>query len=272
MYWIGRGHQETQEWDKAIGSYEKITRDKSGRFYAMGVERIAFCLYKKGEDKKAADISYRLMREKEDHSMPEDAYRWVAEYYFTNGLNEESLDVLRIYEGKYPDAGVGALVAYMKGENLRKLGKSGEAEGYFKKIIKDKASSPYLERAYLGLGRCYLEKGDNEEALSAFEEALRSHEDNMTGAYARFETGNARYAMGDYEAAAKAYMMVAILYGDPQLAPRSLFKAGESFDKAGMTDKSGEMFSELLEKYPDSPEAEQVSQRSRKMQVPTDNE
>jgi len=47
--------------------------------------------------------------------------------------------------------------------------------------------------------------------------------------------------------------MVAILYDDDELCPQAFYKAGESFNKAGLKDKSREMFTELIEKYPESP-------------------
>jgi len=253
IYWIGHGYQQNENWNKAMEYYSKIASDKEGRFYATSNEAVAYCLYRKGEEKESADVNYKLMTERPDHVMSEESYRWVADHYFNNGQSEKSLEVLKFHGKNYPGYEADGAVSYMMGENLRRLGDLEKAEAYFNRVIKKGESSVYLGRSYLGLGRCYLAKGKDTEALSALEEALKSHEDNIAGAYARFEIGNLRYKMGEYEEAAKAYTMVAILYEDKDLCPQALFKAGESFRKAGMPEKSTEMFKELVKRYPDNP-------------------
>ncbi len=251
LYWTGRGYQGKEDWAKAIKVYSRITSDTEGAFYASGSDATAYCLYRKGAAPEAADTWYDLMTGEPGFAVDQGVYRWVADHYFNSGQGNRSLAVLRLYEERHGKSDAGGAVPYMIGENLRRSGRLDEAEDYFRRTIAREDPSPYLERSYLGVGRCCLARGQHEGALTAFEEALKLHKDNMVGAHARFEIGNVRSEMGEYAEAAKAYAMVAILYEDRDLCPRALFRAGECFKKAGMEQKSADMFEELIRKYPE---------------------
>ena len=56
----------------------------------------------------------------------------------------------------------------------------------------------------------------------------------------------------DLEGAAKAFMLVAILYDDPKFTPPALYKAGECFRTLGRVEDAQKAFLELKNKYPES--------------------
>ena len=254
IFGTGKAYQEKQEWKEAIGTYSKIiSSGEKDELYARASEARAYCYFQKGPHEKAAQCYFDLMMNIIDFTLSDGVYQWVADFYLTDGNNERSLKVIEVLTGKYPDLASGGEILYMVAENKRQMGDKDEAIRYFNKAISSEVSSPYLERSYLGLGRTYLGMADHANALQFLEKALEEHKDNITGAMARFEIGNSNFQTGNFEEAAKQYMMVAILYSDDDLCPRALLKAGQSFKKAGKTDEAEDAFNELMKKYPDDP-------------------
>ncbi|MEA3489216.1 MAG: tetratricopeptide repeat protein [Candidatus Omnitrophota bacterium] len=269
MYWTGMAHQKKQEWDKAIKVYSTLSPDIKGEFYSRGLEAIAYCCFQKGDYGEAAEKYYALMTTDKDFKLPDGVYLWVADYYLNKDRNERSLEVLKMLLDKYPDSGANGEISYMFAENYGRLGDWNTAGGYFQEALDKQVPSPFLERSLLGLGRAYLAAGDYKKAMGYLEEALDTHTDNITGAFTRFELGNVYSKTGNFGEAAKQYMMVAILYEDEDLCPKALFQAGIAFDKAGMREKSLDVFRELKEKYPDNVLAKKANEEIRRIEGET---
>ncbi|MGD2279194.1 MAG: tetratricopeptide repeat protein, partial [Candidatus Omnitrophota bacterium] len=253
IYWIARSYQGRQDWDKAVEYYSKLAGEKGGRFSDIATEAIGFCFFQKGDYDKAARVYKDLITGAKEYKLPSSVYRWVADYYLNGEEYDTSLLVLETYTKRYPGMGDNGEIFYLIAENYAGLENWREAAKNFRKALDGGVGSPYLERSYLGLGRSMAATGEHEEALEMLEMALSGHKDTLTGALARFEIGNVKNSLEDYEGAAKSFMMVAILYDDEDLVSRALFLAGMAFRKAGMPDKSKEAFEELIKKYPNSP-------------------
>lgn len=248
FYWRGNAYQKKQSWDNAIGDYRSASAGED-ELAGKAAEAVAFCYLQKGDEESSAAAYYAMIIAGRKPLLQEGVYRWAAEFYLNDGQNERSLEILRLLEKAYPNSGHGETY-YIMGENYRRIGKSAEAVEYFGKAVKEDVPSPQRERCYLGMGRAYFDLGDNAKALEALETALAEHTDNTTGALARFEIGNIKFRKKEFEEAAKQYMMVAILYDDPEMSPKALFEAGTAFKKAGMPEKARKAFEELVEKYP----------------------
>jgi len=60
---------------------------------------------------------------------------------------------------------------------------------------------------------------------------------------------------GDHAAAARGYMMIAVLYDDPALTPEALMGAARAYAASGESAKARACYEELLRDYPDWPGA-----------------
>jgi len=265
FYWRGNAYQKKQSWDKAIEDYRRASAGED-ELATKAAEAAAFCYLQKGDEESSAEAYYTIIAARGKPPLQEGVYRWAAEFYLNDGRNERSLEILRMLEKTYPDAGHGETY-YMMGENYRRTGKSEEAVEYFGRAVKAGVPSPQKERCYLGMGRAYFDLGDNAKALVALETALAEHADNTTGALARFEIGNIKSRKKEFGEAAKQYMMVAILYDDPEISPKALFEAGTAFKRGGMPEKARKAFEELMEKYPDNELAAKAAEEVKEIDV-----
>lgn len=252
FFLIAGAYQKKEEWDQAIEIYAQLSLDKNGKFYGKSMEQAAYSYFQTDRRGKAAENYYTLINESEDFKLAKGVYKWVADYYLNNGASDKSLEILKKLKDKYPEEADTGDMFYMYAENYLNLKETDKAIENFNTAISKKIESPYLERAYLGLGRAYSNDADYEKALEFLNKTLEGQKDNMMGALARMEIGNVKVQMKEFEEAAKQYMMVGILYEDKDLCPMAFFQAGTFFKKSGLVPKALEAFRELTAKYPDS--------------------
>ena len=79
-------------------------------------------------------------------------------------------------------------------------------------------------------------------------------------ARAYFGLGEATAKAGDLEEAVRHYMSVAVLFDDPELAPRALAAAVAGYDELGKIALRDAAVEELLKRYPDSAAARQFGE------------
>ena len=67
-----------------------------------------------------------------------------------------------------------------------------------------------------------------------------------------------KLAAGDVEAAAKTYMLVAILYDDDKYCSLALAKAAECYDSLGQKEQAIKVRAELTKRYPNAAAAQKA--------------
>lgn len=258
FYWRAISYQKMENWDQAIVDFREAA-NKGGELAVKASEAVAFSLFQKGEQAEAAEAYYSIISESigAHAGVQKGIYLWTAEFYTEKQENDKALDVLRALEKTYPGA-VDNDALYLFAENSRLTGKEGEALSYYDRALEGGVASPRRERCFLGKGRTLAKLGENDRAIEAFEQALLGDRDNVTGAQARIGIGDVYSSRGEHAQAARQYAMVAILYDDNELSPKTLFMAAQSFKKAGIKEDAQKLLQELLAKYPDHSLAEKA--------------
>jgi len=127
-----------------------------------------------------------------------------------------------------------------------------KAAKWYGRAIEANAEGAYVPHAHLGRGMAFAALGQDAEAGKSLSEALKYDHEIKVAMRARFELANILLKTRQLEEAAKAFMLVAILYDDPKYTPPALYKAGECFRAIGKTQDAEKAFLELTTKYPDS--------------------
>jgi tol-pal system protein YbgF len=92
-------------------------------------------------------------------------------------------------------------------------------------------------------------------ARSQFEAFLKAYPGTDLSDNAQFWIGECYFAQGHYQRAVLEYDTVRKKYPAGNKVPAALWKMSLAFDKLGNRDVARSFLKELLEKYPDSPEA-----------------
>src|SRR5208283_1444967 len=104
-----------------------------------------------------------------------------------------------------------------------------------------------------GQGLCFASGGDKVNAEKEFEGAIALNlEDNFVTMRARFELARLFESQQNFKQAAKLYMMVGLLYKDPQYGPQALLQAGALLQKLNDNQEAKRAYQQVLEDYPQS--------------------
>ena len=104
------------------------------------------------------------------------------------------------------------------------LGQPGEAIKTFLQIVAADPPPPFVDRVLYDLAWAYQAADQPERASETFGQLADTHPESRLAAECHFRVGEARYAAGDYTAAAKRYFQAAEVATDPDLSERAIHK------------------------------------------------
>ena len=129
----------------------------------------------------------------------------------------------------------------------------------YDEIIKNGQDNPYKGRARLSKGLCLAIGGDQAGAQKELEGVIQDNpEDVFITLHARFELAHIFENQKDYDQAVKLYMMVALLYKDPEYSPKALIQAGAVFQDLNNPKEALNVYQQVLSDYPQSPLASEA--------------
>ena len=159
---------------------------------------------------------------------------------------------------RFPKEDLKHQLLFFKGESAMGAKDYPKSADFYSQAIQERAEGAYVAQAHLGLGIAHAAMDDTAAAEKDFNAALSYDHELKVAMRARFELANLRLKAKDLEGAAKAFMLVAILYDDPKYTPPALYKAGECFRSLQRMDEAQKAFLELKTRYPESDWARKV--------------
>lgn len=237
----------------ALESYEKMLASDAHDDDARHVLARLGPLYMDiGELDKAADLYLELLTERPDVEFSEEQMFWLVQYLLDNSRYEPMQKALGAVPERFKGSDLSHETSFFLGESSVGLKRYPEAVAHYRKAIELKPAGRFAPHAHLGVGLASAAQGEAVAAEAAFSEALGFDQEIRIAMRARYEIAQLRYRGGDMLEAAKAYMMVAILYDDPAYTPMALYRAGECFARADKADESRKAFAEVTHRYPES--------------------
>ncbi len=243
--------------DEAISTYEQITQKNINhelKFFALKNSAIIY-LQKKDEEKAAQALDWIVLNFP-SNDLPIKDYLWLAQYWQTKNAPQRMLNVLLTAQKHPVQASEDLGIKFLSAEAYRLQNNCPQSLDRYDEVIAVKENNPYKGLAYLGKGMCLASKGDKSGAQKAFEQAIAQNlEDNTVTMRARFELARLAESRQDFKQAAKLYMMVAILYKDPQYAPQALWQAGGLLQRLNDNQGARGAYQQILDDYPQSSQA-----------------
>ena len=271
LYGTAVSLENARKLDEAIPAYERLLRDHPEHALAKEVLPRLGYLYIQNQDTGKALTHYEdlifparggsaLGGKKTDVPLETDGIFWVVQYLLDQGLYDRLERILDALPARFPDKDLKHETIFFKAERAMGIKDYAAAKALYAEAIQaSPTEGRYVPHAYLGLGTAEGALGEDAEAAKNFSEALRFDEEVKVSMRARFELANLRLKSKDYEAAAKDFMLVAILYDDEKYTPPALYKAGECFLSTGKKEDAEKAFLELKTKYPNSVWAKKAS-------------
>lgn len=250
-YYIGKAAFESKDYELAINALDQARTLNSQEYYLLSTLRImSSYLALKQREPLAAETS-SFMEKQPNARVPAEILEWLG---------------IDAYNRKDYPAAAKYLTALSQSDNLAtvkpdfrfyladaqlKLRNYAEAETFFEQYIPLTDDPAAKAKALLLLGQAKIGLHEPEDAQKIAEQIMTLQPEGRVNAEARLLAGDVEIERQQFEAAAKAYLGVALLYDDPAITPRALDKAAKAYAKAGKVDEASRVSKDLQKKYPD---------------------
>lgn len=249
---------------EALPFYERVMeRYPESPLAKRSASRVGYLHIRTGDYAKASAFYRDLLFNRPDYPVNADGVFWLARHLLEKRDYAPLRKILEALSARYPEGDYAHETHFFLGETAMGEKDFPHAVESYRKALALRPEGAYAAHATLGIGVALAAQGDAAGAEARFGEALRYDTETQVAMRARFEIAGLRLRAGAYEEAAKAYMLVAILYDDPKYSPLALYKAGECFAKLGRGDDAQKAFDELVERYPDSPYARRLIRKEK---------
>lgn len=261
LYGAASAAEEAGRAPEAIAFHERVLEfHPDSSVYASSFRRLGYLYIRAQQLEKAANLAQSALEGQEKPFQP-DLALWLVQYLLDRGQFERMDKALAGLERRLEPGTHAHELAFYRAECRMGLKDyEGAVEGYTK-AIDAKPDGEYAPYAWLGRGISRAMLGRTAESEWDFTQALGFDGNPSVGVRARYEIANLRLRADDWLEAAKAFMLVAILYDDAKYTPLSLYKAGHCFLRVGRTDEARKAFAELKARYPETEWAAKFDQQ-----------
>ncbi len=185
--------------------------------------------------------------------IPAEMLRWLGNEYL-KGNESDAVQAEKYLTKLTGSEGNDELIAadwLSLGQASIKLKKWAAAEKTLRTYL-EKATDPIPKaNGYLALGEAELGTGKLDAALKSANKVQELQPEGRLNALGRMLSGAVTAAKGDWEAAAKIYLSVALVYDDPVITPQALEQAYRAYLKSGNEPQSKKVLNDLQSRYPE---------------------
>lgn len=260
LYGAATSLEQSGEFKASLPFYERIVNDYPDHALANDVlSRLGYLYIRSGEPEKMKALYVDILFNRPHVRVRQEGVLWLLGYLVEHHDFSTVEKVVAILPQRFPGQDLSHEAQFFLGESAFGLKDYAGAMQHYSEAARLKPNGPYAAQAYLGMGLTAEATHAAASAEKYFGEALRFDQEVKVGARARLEMANIRFAAKDYKEAAKAYMLVAILYDDPRETPEALYRAAECFLRVNQIDDAQKAFAELASRYPKSVWARKAS-------------
>ncbi len=257
LYYLACSEKEKGDFSSSLKYLKTLKKEfPAGKWYPHALYLEASIYFLKKEEKKAVDTFMKIIFNYPSFSLPMEIYTWVGEILFKEKRYLQAYAVFEELRERYPQNSQ-ELVHYWEGVIEVERGKNEEGIKRLEKFLKEFPSSPLIGKVYYYLGKAKINVGKDSEALWCWEKGSEAGEEG--GLRCLYSLGDYYFTRKEYEKAYRYFLKLSLLFDDPELSPSSLYKAGLSLKEMGKEKEAQKVFSELLQRYPESKWAKEVS-------------
>ena len=262
LYGTAASFENNSKQQEALPYYERLVKEYPTHALSREVlQRLGYLYIQTKNYEKMSTLYQDILFNKADIKIDMDSIFWLNQYLLDKGDYETLQKVLKALPDHFSDQDLTHEINFFLGESSMGLKDYPKTVEYYTQSIEAKKDGQYAAHAYLGLGVANLALNQDKAAEDSFNSALAFDHELKVTMRARFEIANIRLKEGNLPEAAKAFMLVAILYDDPKYAPLALYKAGECFTKLNKPEEAANAFGELKNRYPDSASAKKLTEK-----------
>jgi len=258
-FWLGWADFEKENYEDAIPHLDQARKLDPDQYQQRATLRLILAHYYSDNQEAVAEEVARVPPE----SVPAEISRWLGLKFFEQGDYQKANNFLGAIVEADPSSPVDNGILLTLAEARIKLKQYDAAQEIIDRQIKQARDPVSRARGLMAYGRALQGQRKYDQAVDVVEEAMLLQPEGEYNAEARMLNGEILLSSGQPEKAARLFMTVAVLHNDPELTPKALAEAHLAFQKAGNVLESRKALRELIERFPESPEAKEMAGRQR---------
>lgn len=251
----GKKPLESLEYFK--GAYKAVPQ---GPFAGRALKGLALARIETKDFDGAAEVFLRVIVEHDEVALNAETYAWVGQHLFDRQEWEQAALAFEALLRRVPEYPNPERVMLKIAQASQSMGDREGAIGRYTAVVEAAPKSTEAVEAKFSMAKLFEEGTRFDQAIRLYQDAANANSGD-TAARARFRLGQLYENQGDYAAAAKSYMRVAILFLHEELSPESLWRAAQCFEKSEDRDHASRTYREVIEEYPESEQAQKAKAR-----------
>jgi len=188
------------------------------------------------------------------------AQMMMVRSWLLKGDYNQAVQSLNLLVNNYPQSELLDDGYFLLGQVLMSLGRYSGAEESFSAVVESFPDSEWKESSLLNWGKIAFLQGKWDECISRLETLLKEYPESSLYSEANYYLGKARYELKDYGQGRENFnnILNSIVDTDEKRVREANFQIGWGYYKEMRYQEAVQQFARLLEKYPDSPQAEEA--------------
>jgi TolA-binding protein len=241
---------------EAQATLEKLTRDFPDHpIGASATKLLAWTYARQGRDSLAIATEERLVTRYGGTGRQEVVSSAMLDIAHDRFNQKNYKAAAKEYEGflkRFPTHAKRNVAHYQAGLCYVRLNLAGNAVDHWEAIVKDSASAPIAERAWIRAGDLYFQAQKYSEAKRCYRGLLENFAQTDAAALAMLRTAQCDYNAGNDAVALEGYSAVAARFPDTAYAKEAQRGSELSLYRMGQSAKGTTELMQLVEKYPTS--------------------
>ncbi|MBV8969909.1 MAG: tetratricopeptide repeat protein, partial [Verrucomicrobia bacterium] len=225
-FWIGWAAFEQKRYQDAVKPLLRARELNPTEYREKVTLRLIYCYQTLQQEANASkEVDDFVQAEPNQLLLVSDACKWLGQNYSNEHVYDRSAKYLDLYAKAAGADKVEADVWFTLAQAKNSTQQYADAETAAQAYLKSATDPADKARGLLALATAQVGLKKYPEAVQSAEEAMNLQPEGRLNAEARLEIGDIAASQGNFEAAARSYLSVAVLYEDPEITPRALAKA-----------------------------------------------
>ncbi|MEO8204903.1 MAG: tetratricopeptide repeat protein [Chthoniobacterales bacterium] len=227
-FWIGWAAYGKENYPLAIEKLNLARTQDAAQYGDRATIRIAMAqFYLKDREATAKEIA-KLRKE----NIPPEILRWLGSQYIEEGNYAKAEQFLLPLTKQDPSIPVSPEIFMSLTQAQLNQKKWKDALASIERYLSTARDPISRTRGLLAYSQAQIGLKKYDEAQKAIDDALMLQPEGRWNAEARMLQAEVAFSKDDFDAAARQFMTIALLYDDKTITPRALLKAREAFQRA----------------------------------------
>lgn len=218
--------------DNLLNFYDTLSFQASKKSNFDIDNMIGNYFFDQGQYDKALSFYSKIVDLKGNNYRTKDLFNLANSYFFLDDYGQAQ-EYYKMILKKHPNDPAAPKAAFRLAYIFLQEQKYDSSLKLYNTIKKHFSQKGYIDAVTYNIGWCYYKLGENDNALKVYEEFIRKYPNSQLLSAVLYEIGNVYYSQGLFSQAADYYYQVIERFSDSEVAAEASYRLGRSYYYSG---------------------------------------